>query len=169
MFPVSILISECVCVKLQLLTVKFIKGKEYSLLIPVLINKETPVDMATSLTCHSLENWLWPWLWCWFTVYKGQKKNVGGLILLDFCCCSGSKSCPNLHGPPYFSIPDFPVPHHLVEFARVHVHWKIGDAFQPSPPLSPSSSAFSLSQHQVFSSEPPFSITWNPNVETSRW
>ena len=34
------------------------------------------------------------------------------------------------------------------EFAQVHVHW-IGDAIQPSHPLSPSSpSAFNLSQHQ---------------------
>ena len=136
------------CVKLvQLLTIKFIKGQEYSLLMPVLVNEETPVGMATSLTCHSRENWLWPWSWCWFTIYKGQKTNVGGLIPFDYCCCSGAKSCPALHGPMYCSMPGFPVPHHLVEFAQVHVHW-IGDAIQPSPPLSPSSSAFSLSQHQ---------------------
>ena len=136
------------CVKLvQLLTIKFIKGQEYSLLMPVLVNEETPVGMATSLTCHSRENWLWPWSWCWFTIYKGQKTNVGGLIPFDYCCCSGAKSCPALHGPMYCSMPGFPVPHHLVEFAQVHVHW-IGDAIQPSPSLSPSSSAFSLSQHQ---------------------
>ena len=41
-----------------------------------------------------------------------------------------------------------PVPHHLLEFVQVHVHW-IGDAIQPSHLLLPSSpSAFSLSQHQ---------------------
>ena len=41
-----------------------------------------------------------------------------------------------------------PVPHHLPEFAQVHVHW-IGDTIQPSHPLSPSSLfAFNLSQHQ---------------------
>ena len=136
------------CVKLvQLLTIKFIKGQEYSLLMPVLVNEETPVGMATSLTCHSRENWLWPWSWCWFTIYKGQKTNVGGLIPFDYCCCSGAKSCPALHGPMYCSMPGFPVPHHLVEFAQVHVHW-IGDAIQPSPLLSPSPPAFNLPQHQ---------------------
>ena len=41
----------------------------------------------------------------------------------------------------------FPVPHHIPEFAQVHVHW-IGDTIQPSRPLSPSSSAFNLIQHQ---------------------
>ena len=42
----------------------------------------------------------------------------------------------------------FPVPHHLPEFAQVHVYW-VGDAIQPSHPLSsPSPPAFNLSQHQ---------------------
>ena len=40
------------------------------------------------------------------------------------------------------------VPHHLLEFAQVHVHC-IFDAIQPSHPLMPSSpSALNLSQHQ---------------------
>ena len=40
------------------------------------------------------------------------------------------------------------VPHHLSKFAQVHVHC-IGDAIQPSYPLTPSSpSALNLSQHQ---------------------
>ena len=48
------------------------------------------------------------------------------------------------HGlqPPCMS--GLPVPHHLLEFAQVHVHW-IGDAVQPSHPLmssSPSASIF---------------------------
>ena len=47
-----------------------------------------------------------------------------------------------------YSIPGFPVPYHLPEFAQVHVHW-ISDPIQPCHPLSPSSlSAFNLSQHQ---------------------
>ena len=46
-----------------------------------------------------------------------------------------------------FSIPGLPPPHHLPEFAQVHVHC-IGDTVQPSHPLIPSSSAFYLSQHQ---------------------
>ena len=45
------------------------------------------------------------------------------------------------------SMPGFPVPHQLPEFAQVHLHW-ISDAIQPLHPLSPSfPSAFSLSVH----------------------
>ena len=47
-----------------------------------------------------------------------------------------------------FSTPGLPVHHQLPEFTQTHVHW-IGDATQPSHPLSsPSSSTFNLSQHQ---------------------
>ena len=46
------------------------------------------------------------------------------------------------------SAPGFPVHHQLVELAQPHVH-QVGYAIQPSHPLlSPSPSAFSLSQHQ---------------------
>ena len=63
------------------------------------------------------------------------------------CCCSAAKSCLTLW-PMNFSTSGLPVPHHLPEFAQVHVHWN-GDATQPSHPLLPSSPfAFNLSQHQ---------------------
>ena len=46
------------------------------------------------------------------------------------------------------STPDFPVNHQLPELAQIHVH-QVGDAIQPSHPLSsPSPPAFNLSQHQ---------------------
>ena len=46
-------------------------------------------------------------------------------------------------------MPGFPVFHYLLEFAQTHVYW-VGDAIQPSRPLSPpSTSALNLSQHQV--------------------
>jgi len=64
------------------------------------------------------------------------------------CCRSVAKSCLTLCYPLDWSMPGFPVPHHLLEFAQVHVYW-IGDAIQLSHPLSPSfPSAFNLSQHQ---------------------
>ena len=45
-------------------------------------------------------------------------------------------------------MPGVPVLHHLPEFAQAHVH-QVGDAIQPSHPLSPHSPpAFNLSQHQ---------------------
>ena len=46
------------------------------------------------------------------------------------------------------STPGFPVHHQLPEPTQTHVH-HIGDAIQPSHPLSSPSPAFSLSQHQM--------------------
>ena len=64
--------------------------------------------------------------------------------------CSGAQSCPILWDPMDCSMPGFPVVHCLPEFAQTHVHW-VGDAIQPSHPLSPPSpSNLSLSQHQGF-------------------
>ena len=46
------------------------------------------------------------------------------------------------------SAPGFPVRHQHLEPAQTHVH-QVGDAIQPSHPLSsPSPPAFNLSQHQ---------------------
>ena len=58
-------------------------------------------------------------------------------------------SCVRLFCDPIdCSILDLPVHHQLLELAQTHVHW-IGDAIQPSHPLSsPSLPAFNLSQHQ---------------------
>ena len=47
-----------------------------------------------------------------------------------------------------WSTPGLPVHQQLPEITQTHVHW-VGDAIQPSHPLlSPSPSAFNLSQHQ---------------------
>ena len=46
------------------------------------------------------------------------------------------------------SIPGLPVHHQLLEFTQTHAHW-VGDAIQPSHPLSsPSPATFNLSQPQ---------------------
>ena len=46
------------------------------------------------------------------------------------------------------STPGFPVHHQLLELRQTHAH-QVGDAIQPSHPLSsPSPPAFNLSQHQ---------------------
>ena len=60
-------------------------------------------------------------------------------------CCSVTRSCLTLCDPRVCSKSGSPVPHHLLKFAQVHVHC-IGDAIQPSHPLTPSSpSALNLS------------------------
>jgi len=50
----------------------------------------------------------------------------------------------------------FPVPHHLPEFAQVHVHW-ISDTIQLSHPLLPPSPIAFFPSVRVFSSE---SVAW---------
>ena len=64
------------------------------------------------------------------------------------CCYSVIQLCLTLCDPMNCSMAGFPVLHNLLEFAQTHVHW-IGDAIQPSHPLSsPSPPAFNLSEHQ---------------------
>ena len=56
--------------------------------------------------------------------------------------------CPTLWNLMDYSMPGFPVLHHLLELAQTHVHW-VCDSIQLSHPLlSPSPPAFNLSQHQ---------------------
>ena len=60
---------------------------------------------------------------------------------------SVAQSCPT-HCDPNESQPGLPVHHQLPEFTQTHIHW-VGDAIQPSHPLSPPFPfAISLSQHQ---------------------
>ena len=73
---------------------------------------------------------------------------------------SVTQSCPILCDPTDCSMPDFPVHHQFLELAQTHVHW-VGDAIQPSHPLSsPSSTPFNLSQIRVFSNGSVLHIRW---------
>ena len=61
---------------------------------------------------------------------------------------SVTQLCPTLCNPMDCSMPGFPVHHQFPELAQTHVH-QVGDAIQPSHPLStPSPPALNLSQHQ---------------------
>ena len=61
---------------------------------------------------------------------------------------SVAQSCLTFCNPMDCSTPGFPVYHQLPELAQTHVYW-VGDAIQPSHPLSSSSPpALNLSQHQ---------------------
>ena len=63
---------------------------------------------------------------------------------VQFSCSVMSTLC----NPMDCSTPGFPVHHQLPEFAQTYFHW-IGDAIQPSHPLSSSCPpVFNLSQHQ---------------------
>ena len=61
---------------------------------------------------------------------------------------SVAQSRPTLCNPMNRSTPGLPVHHQLPEFTQTHVH-RVGDAIQPSHPLSSSSPpALNPSQHQ---------------------
>ena len=61
---------------------------------------------------------------------------------------SVAQSCLTLCDPMNFSTPGLPAYHKLPEFTQTHAH-RVGDAIQPSPPLSsPSPPAPNPSQHQ---------------------
>ena len=87
----------------------------------------------------------------WITVIRSyiisSQKSSGN----HCCCCSVTQSCPNLCDQTDYSMPGFPVLHHLPEFAQTHVHW-VSDAIQPSHPLLPPFPlAFNLFQpHSLF-------------------
>ena len=73
------------------------------------------------------------------------------LPLTKVCRCSVAKSCLTLCNPMDCSMSAFPVHQQLLELTQTHVH-RVGDAIQPSHPLSsPSPPAFNLSQHQGLS------------------
>ena len=67
---------------------------------------------------------------------------------LDYQFRSVTQSCPTLCDPMDCSTPGLPVHHQLPEITQTHVY-RVGDAIQPSHPLSPPSPpALNLSQHQ---------------------
>ena len=72
-------------------------------------------------------------------------------IQLFFHLCqfsSVAQLCPTLCDLMDYSMPGLPVHHQLPELAQTHVY-QVGDAIQPSHPLSfLSPPAFNLSQHQ---------------------
>ena len=91
-----------------------------------------------------------------FSLPLGGITEVCSMLSPEFrvlSCCSVAKLRLTHCDPMECSAPGFPVLHYLLEFAPNHVNW-VGDAIQPSHPLSPPSPpALSLSQHQGLYSE----------------
>ena len=74
-----------------------------------------------------------------------QQGKLQSLMPVQFS--SVAQSCLTLCDPMNRSTPSLPVHHQLPEFTWTHIHW-VGDAIQPSHPLSSPSLALNLSQHQ---------------------
>ena len=83
---------------------------------------------------------------CYLFLLKSQRNFLANTISVQFSLVS--QSCPTLCDPMNCSTPGLPVHHQLPEFTQTHVH-RVGDALQPSHPLSsPSPPAPNPSQHQ---------------------
>ena len=86
----------------------------------------------------------------WIVFFSNISSFFSSLFTSQFN--SATQLYPTLCDPMGCSTPGFPVHHQLLELAQTHVH-QIGDAIQPSHPLSsPSPPAFNLSQLRAFSS-----------------
>ena len=96
----------------------------------------------------------------WKAAFPGASKSIQiattNLQIVNFKWTSSSspllssvtQSCPTLCNPMNCHTPGLPVCHQFPEFTQTHVH-RVGDAIQPSHPLSsPSPPALNLSQHQ---------------------
>ena len=93
-------------------------------------------------------------LWCWRRLLRvswtARRSNQSILKEISPGCVFSSvvQSCPTLCDPVNCSTPGLPVHHQLLEFTQTHAH-RVGDAIQPSHPLSsPSPPACNPSQHQ---------------------
>ena len=84
-------------------------------------------------------------LWCWFNpqILPSQYPQFSSVQFSSL-----SRSCPTLCDLMNHSPPGLPVHHKLLEFTQTHAR-RVGDAIQPSHPLSsPSPPVPSPSQHQ---------------------
>ena len=89
-----------------------------------------------------------PWRREWLITHNLQIFSLSlWLVFSSSLLLSVTQSCLTLCDPVDCSKPGFPVLHHLPELVQTHVHW-VGDAVQPSHPLSSPPPAFNLSQHQ---------------------
>ena len=77
--------------------------------------------------------------------------------------CSVVKLCLTLYGPMNCGKPDFPVLHHLLEFAQTHIHW-VDDAIQYLL-STPSLPALIFPSTRVFSNESVLCISWAKILE----
>ena len=82
---------------------------------------------------------------CWFFAVWLYTLSIESFCSGQFS--SVTESCLTVCNPMDYSTPGFPVHHQLPETTQTPVSW-VGDAIQPSHPLSSPSPAFNLSQHQ---------------------
>ena len=81
-------------------------------------------------------------------IFLGNCVEIDSTFMTSVQFSSVVQSCPTLCDPMNRSTPGLPVHHQLPDFTQTHAH-RVGDAIQPSHPLSsPSPPAPNPSQHQ---------------------
>ena len=112
------------------------------------------------------------WIIVWDKFPWSTHLSLSSLNRACYCCSLVTLSCQTLCNPVDSCTPGLPAPHHLSEFAQVHVQ-RIGDAFQlshllmPSPPyahdLSKNQRLFQNTRASASASLLPVSIQdWSP-------
>ena len=120
--------------------------------VRVLSSTMVQKDTCTPIFITALFTIAWKWTWTWKQPkYPSTKEWIKKMCVYVYIYISSSVqslSHVRLCDPTDCSTPGFRVHHQLPELAQTHVH-QVGDAIQPSHPLSsPSPPAFHLSQHQ---------------------
>ena len=94
--------------------------------------------------------------------WKSVGENLDWLHSVQFSSVqftSVAQSCPTLCNPMNYSMPGLPVHHQLSEFTQTHVHG-VGDAIQPSHPLSSPLLPPIPPSIRVFSNESTLRMRW---------
>ena len=102
---------------------------------------------------------------CWYFLLCAQQHASGYSIVakslgsesISVQFSSVTQLCPTLCDPMIRSTPGLPVHHQLLEFTQTHVH-RVGDAIQPSHPLSSPSHDFKMHFHNLITFSLSFSI-----------
>ena len=98
--------------------------------------------------------------WVVFQTALPRIRHIPYLLQTSPQFSSVTQSCLTLCDPMNRSTPGLPVHHQLPEATQTHVH-RVGDAIQPSHPLSfPSPPALNLPQHQGLFHESALRIRW---------
>ena len=114
-------------------------------------------NKKTDYHIHSGSVWLWhlgreSYHQRWTNIASQEGRHLVFIFDMDILSVqfsSVAQSCPTLCDPMNCSMPGLPVHYQLPEFTQTHVH-RVGDAIQPSHPLSSPSPALNPSQHQSF-------------------
>ena len=126
---------------------------------PNIVQKETEIGLSKSCKVTGL-NGHRHCQWCWNEFTRPVMLTCLMITISSVQFSSVAQSCPTLCDPMNRSMPGLPVHHQLLEFTQTHVH-QVGDAIQPSHPLSSPSPPVPIPPSiRVFSNESTLRMRW---------